>query len=192
MSETAVAFTLSTEEKSILGDIASLAIGQHLADIPESPPKESSFRHGVLTEHLGCFVTLTKHGRLRGCIGSLVGQEPLYQNVFRMAKAAAFQDRRFPPVVAQEWPELELEISVLGPMVLCPNVEAIEVGRHGLLLVQEGRSGVFLPKVPVEQGWDLLAYLENLCHKAQLPSGSWKNPQAQLYWYEAVVFSVAR
>ena len=85
---------------------------------------------------------------------------------------------------------MELEISVLGPLTPCPDPQQVEVGRHGLLLTLQGRSGVFLPKVPVEQGWDLYAYLETLCRKASLPSESWKHPQAQLYWFESLVFLV--
>ncbi len=188
-----VAFTISTKEKNALGSIACLAISQKLAGVEEGIPLMNK---GVLAEELGCFVTLTKGGQLRGCIGSLVGREPLYINVARMAKAAAFEDHRFPQVTLEEWIRkdnpIQVEISVLGPMQPCPNVEDIEIGRHGLLLVLGQRSGVFLPKVPVEQGWDLNAYLENLCRKAQLPAGSWKHPEATLYWYEALVFPVTR
>ncbi len=189
METTGVTFNLTQEEKNILGDIACLAIGQQLAEMPLTLP---NVRHGVLTDELGCFVTLNKNGVLRGCIGSLIGKEPLYENVARMAIAAAFKDTRFPPVAPQEWPTLEIEISVLGPMTLCPKIEDIEIGRHGLLLILGTHSGVFLPKVPVEQGWDLTAYLENLCRKAQLPSQAWQDPKAQLYWYEALVFPVQR
>ncbi len=188
-----VAFHISTKEKNALGSIACLAISQKLAGAEEGIPLMNK---GVLAEELGCFVTLTKGGQLRGCIGSLVGREPLYVNVARMAKAAAFEDHRFPQITLEEWIRkdnpIQVEISVLGPMQPCPNIEDIEIGRHGLLLVLGQRSGVFLPKVPVEQGWNLQAYLENLCRKAQLPVGSWEHPEATLYWYEALVFAVTR
>ncbi len=188
-----VAFTISSKEKSALGSIACLAISQHLAGSQENIPPMAK---GVLEQELGCFVTLTKGGQLRGCIGSLIGREPLFANVARMAKAAAFNDHRFPALTLEEWLQKEnpvtVEISVLGPMLPCPNVQDIEIGRHGLLLVLGQRSGVFLPKVPVEQGWNLEAYLENLCRKASLPAGSWQHPEAQLYWYEALVFPVER
>ncbi len=188
-----VTFSLTQKEKNALGSIACLSISQHLAGSKTITPPMNK---GVLAEHLGSFVTLNKGGHLRGCIGSLVGREPLYANVARMAKAAAFEDHRFPAVSTEEWLQkdmpISIEISVLGPMTLCPNVQDIEIGRHGLLLVLGNRSGVFLPKVPVEQGWDLTAYLENLCRKAQLPQGSWKHAEAQLYWYESLVFPVQR
>ena len=105
-----------------------------------------------------------------------------------MAQAAAFADTRFPALSLSEWPRVNVDISVLDELTVCPDPQAVEVGRHGLVLQYAGRSGVFLPQVPVEQGWDRLAYLDNLCLKAGLPLGSWKEPGAQLYWYEAVVF----
>ncbi len=188
-----IKFSLSSKEKNALGSLACLAIAQSFSTENVSIP---AMARGVLQQELGCFVTLTQGGRLRGCIGSMVGREPLYANVVRMAKAAAFEDPRFPALTQEEWFSKEqpvsVEISVLGPLTLCPSVESVEIGRHGLLLTLGHKSGVFLPKVPVEQGWDLAAYLENLCHKAGLPVGSWQHEKAQLYWYEAYVFSVTR
>ena len=134
------------------------------------------------------FVTLTTDGRLRGCIGTIVGREPLYLNLWRMARAAAFEDPRFPSLTLREWAGAALHISVLDELTPCPDPEAIEVGRHGLALQYLGHSGVFLPQVPVEQGWDRLSYLEHLCAKAGLPGGSWRAPGARLFWYEALVF----
>ena len=77
---------------------------------------------------------------------------------------------------------------MLDELTPCPDPEAIEVGRHGLALQYLGHSGVFLPQVPVEQGWDRPTYLEHLCAKAGLPGGSWRAPGARLFWYEALVF----
>ncbi len=188
-----VKFTLSLKEKNALGSLACLAIAARFSTQAVTIP---AMAKGVLQQELGCFVTLNKGGNLRGCIGSMVGREPLYQNVVRMAQAAAFQDHRFAPVTQEEWLDREnpisVEISVLGPLTLCPDVQSIEIGRHGLLLAKGQNSGVFLPKVPVEQSWDLPAYLENLCHKAGLPSGAWAQEGAEIYWYEALVFPVTR
>ncbi len=191
----AVTFTLTEEEKSLLGVIACSAIDQILqgktsVDLPFIP-------QGVLHETLGCFVTLNKNGRLRGCIGTMVAQEPLHITAVRMACAAALHDNRFPPLTREEWESagagrVEVELSVLGPMSLCPGKEHIQIGTHGLLLTLHGKSGVFLPKVPVEQGWDLDTYLTQLCHKASLPVNSWQHKDAQLFYYEALVFSVPR
>ncbi|MEG1610816.1 MAG: AmmeMemoRadiSam system protein A [Bilophila sp.] len=181
--------SLTLEEQRYLGDVARLAIMRELTegtanDVPP-PPKEAT----TLQESLGVFVTLTHNGLLRGCIGNMVGQGPLYLTVTRMACAAAFDDSRFPPLTKEEWLKTKLEISVLDPLTRCPDPEQITVGTHGLLLVRGGRSGVFLPQVPVEQHWDRLTYLRQLCGKAGLSSDSWKAPDAELYWFEAFVFS---
>ena len=144
--------------------------------------------HPVLRRPLGAFVTITLGGNLRGCIGTIVGREPLEENVWRMARAAALEDPRFPPLTAREWERAELEISVLDELTPCPDPALVEVGRHGLALQYAGRTGVFLPQVPVEQGWDREAYLDHLCGKAGVPPGSWRLPQARLFWYEARVF----
>ncbi len=184
-----VTFSLSDKEKKDLGKVACLAISASLAGKEVEVP---SSMDGVLNEHLGSFVTLEKNGRLRGCIGTMIGQEPLYVNVARMAHAAAFNDHRFPPLTHDEWPNVDVSISVLGPLTPCPDANAVEIGRHGLLLKLGAKSGVFLPKVAEEQGWNLEAYLENLCYKAGLPSGSWKDSKAQIFWYEALVFDVEK
>lgn len=105
-----------------------------------------------------------------------------------MARAAAFEDPRFPALDAAEWPHCSLHISVLGPLSPCPDPARIVIGRHGLLLRLGMRQGVFLPQVPVEQGWDLGQYLEHLCRKAGLPAGGWRDPQALLFWFESLVF----
>ncbi|MBQ7738592.1 MAG: AmmeMemoRadiSam system protein A [Desulfovibrionaceae bacterium] len=99
------------------------------------------------------FVTLKIKQNLRGCIGSIMPYEPLYVNIQRMAYSAAFNDPRFPPLTPAEWPLCSAEISVLSQPTLCPDPSKIEIGRHGLILHYQGRSGVFLPQVPVEQHW---------------------------------------
>jgi AmmeMemoRadiSam system protein A len=183
-----IEFSLTGNEQASLAQLACRAIengltGKKQPDAAPPPPE-----HAALRTPAGAFVTLHSQGRLRGCIGSLMPQEPLYMTVSRMAHAAAFQDPRFPPLRSEEWPGVSLEISVLSPPERCPDPERIEVGRHGLVLVWRGRSGVFLPQVPVEQGWNRARYLEGLCGKAGPPPGSWKQPGAELYWFEAMVF----
>lgn len=182
---------LSPEEQRYLGNVARLAIMRELTggkpgDIPP-PPEEST----LLWEPLGAFVTLTHNGLLRGCIGNMIGQGPLYLTVSRMACAAAFEDPRFPPLRKEEWSEIKLEISVLGQLTTCPDPERIEIGKHGVLLLKGDQSSVFLPQVPVEQHWDRQTYLHQLCLKAGLPPESWKAPDAELFWYEAFVFAPA-
>ena len=172
-----VAFSLNDEERQWLSRLARESITTALEgreDVP--PPLPSALADGTLAQSLSSFVTLNKDGDLRGCIGNMVGREPLWRNVWRMARAAAFEDPRFPALDAAEWPHCSLHISVLGPLSPC------------LLLRLGMRQGVFLPQVPVEQGWDLGQYLEHLCRKAGLPAGSWRDPQALLFWFESLVF----
>lgn len=188
-----ISFTLTDAEKNFLSRLARMSIeaglvGKAVDAIP-SPADALDRPQGPLRRHLGAFVTISINNALRGCIGSIVGQEPLYVNVWRMAASAAFSDPRFPPLTLAEWRgDVELDISVLDELTLCPNPEAVEVGRHGLVLQYQNQSGVFLPQVPVEQGWDRLAYLEHLCIKAGLPKDSWQQPGARLFWFEALVF----
>ena len=188
-----ISFTLTDAEKNFLSRQARMSIeaglvGKKVDAIP-SPTETLDRPQGPLMRHLGAFVTISINNALRGCIGSIVGQEPLYVNVWRMAASAAFSDPRFPPLTLAEWrSDVKLDISVLDELTLCPSPEAVEVGRHGLVLQYQNQSGVFLPQVPVEQGWDRLAYLEHLCSKAGLPKDSWKQPGARLFWFEALVF----
>ena len=108
-----------------------------------------------------------------------------------MAIEAAFGDPRFPPLANDELTKCSIEISALSPMELCPDPRSVKVGVHGLYLTQRGRSGVLLPQVPVEQGWDLDAYLDYICVKAGLPPYAYEEPEAKLYTFTAAVFGEA-
>lgn len=140
---------------------------------------------GLLREQ-GAFVTLEKGGALRGCVGRLFTDQPLYLTVQRMAVAAALEDERFPPVQAQELSELDIEISVLSPLDQIAHPEEIEIGRHGVVLRAQGKQAVFLPQVAPEQGWDRAELLRQLCKKAGLPDDAWK--EGTLYVFTAQVF----
>ena len=195
-----LSFNLDETERAWLARLArtsiALAVGAApempgatgLAEALNDPQAPDRTRHPVLRRPLGSFVTISLGGDLRGCIGTIVGREPLEENVWRMARAAALEDPRFPPLSAREWARAGLDISVLDELTACPDPQRIDVGRHGVALQYGGRSGVFLPQVPVEQGWDRETYLDHLCLKAGVPVGSWRKPGARLYWYEAQVF----
>lgn len=193
-----LSFDLDQAQKDFLGRQARLAIESALQGnigatplLPESQPGATG-DDSPLGRDLGSFVTLHEAGSLRGCIGTIIAHEPLYLNVWNMARAAAFNDPRFPPLQPAEWPKVEMEISVLDQPTRCPDVEQIVIGRDGLILSYKGRSGVFLPQVPVEQGWNLDHYLNNLCLKAGVPVGSWSKPGAEIFWYQALVFPVRK
>jgi hypothetical protein len=106
-----------------------------------------------------------------------------------MAREAAFGDPRFPPLHKNELSGLQIEISALSPMQPCSDPKKVKVGTHGLYITRGGRSGVLLPQVPVEQGWNLDEYLDYICIKAGLPPGSYEAPDAKLFTFTAVVFS---
>lgn len=137
----------------------------------------------------GAFVTIKESGELRGCIGSMAARESLYKTIVGMAKAAAFEDPRFEPLTAGELPLIRIEISVLTPMEPIEDTGMIEVGRHGVYVSSGHRSGVFLPQVPVEWGWDRDTYLRQLMRKAGLPESALTDPLTRFWIFEALVFA---
>ncbi|MFC1657903.1 AmmeMemoRadiSam system protein B [Candidatus Omnitrophota bacterium] len=145
----------------------------------------------VLSEEYGAFVTLHKHGQLRGCIGNMVGQQPLYLTIRDMAVEAAVGDPRFPALTKDELADVEIEISVLSPLEKIDSPEVIELGRHGVMVRKGLRSGVFLPQVATETGWSKEEFLSSLCaHKAGLSPSAWRDdPSTEIYIFTAEVFS---
>jgi AmmeMemoRadiSam system protein B/AmmeMemoRadiSam system protein A len=136
----------------------------------------------ALLQPLGAYVTYEKDGLLRGCLGRLVGDRPVYLNVQYAAAAAAVADPRFPPVTPKELDELTVEITLLDPMREVESPDEIQIGRDGVLMrVGEKDGALFLPQVPTDQGWDLPATLLNLCQKAGLPDDCWQRSDARFY-----------
>lgn len=142
----------------------------------------------TLKTNCGAFVTLHKNGRLRGCIGRLTGNLPLYKMIEEMAISAAFHDPRFEPLQKNELPDCQIEISVLSPLKLIDDISDIELGKHGIYIQAEYRSGVFLPQVATETGWTKEEFLGHCARdKAGLGWEGWKS--AKLYIFAAEVFS---
>ena len=122
----------------------------------------------------GAFVTLTRRGRLRGCIGHVEAARPLYATVRECARAAALYDPRFDPVTPAELSSLHIEISILSPLVdIAPH--EVEIGRHGLLISRGGRRGLLLPQVAEEWNWNREQFLQETCMKAGLPADAWQH-----------------
>ncbi|MGQ9458484.1 MAG: AmmeMemoRadiSam system protein B [Anaerolineae bacterium] len=142
----------------------------------------------ALYQPSGAFVTLKRQGELRGCIGNLTAQGPLLRTVQRMAIAAATEDPRFPPVTLDELSDLRIEISVLSPLEEVAGPEAIQVGVHGVVLVQGSHQAVYLPQVALEEGWDRETMLDRLAQKAGLPAEAWRDPGTRFYVFTAQVF----
>jgi AmmeMemoRadiSam system protein A len=196
-------FSISGEEKrTLLADARETIAARLEKRRPEyrrSPEPAAAIGRGnsALSMPCGAFVTIHTTGgrggtgdnrRLRGCIGRMSATEPLEKTIRAMAVEAAFGDPRFPPLSPEEFPRCELEISVLSPMERCPNPRQVKVGVHGLYLSYHGRTGVLLPQVPVEQGWNLDEYLDYICVKAGVPAKAYEAPDAELFTFTAVVF----
>lgn len=158
------------------------------AELEGAPAPELPTPAGVCREPRGAFVTLKKNGALRGCIGYVEANEPLWQVVRANARNAAFRDPRFPPLEAEELPEVTIEISVLTPPEPVEDPSAVEVGRDGLIVESGVSRGLLLPQVPVEQRWDRETFLDQTCRKAGLEPGCWRQPDTRILRFSAEVF----
>ncbi len=176
---------LSVEEKKQLLKIARGSLEKHLTGkrLPEV-----KIGAGALAERRGAFVTLTKHGQLRGCIGYIQPIKPLAEAVQDMAIAAATKDMRFSPVTGNELKEIEIEISVLSKLEKVKDVDEIKIGRDGLYIIKGWRSGLLLPQVATDWGWNREQFLEQVCQKAGLPKDAWREKDAVLYRFSAEIF----
>ena len=143
----------------------------------------------VLSQNMGAFVTLHENGNLRGCIGNMVGQGPLYQTVADMAVEAATGDPRFSRLSPKEIGKIDIEISVLSPLVRVKNADEIKIPGHGVIVRRGFSSGVYLPQVATETGWNKEEFMASLCaHKAGLAPDAWKDPSTEIYVFTAKVF----
>lgn len=186
---------LTDDEKKFLLRLARRSIESRLAGGKDGEPDLGAFgADAMLRRKCGAFVTLKKHGELRGCIGRIAqpGTEdsvpPLYQTIRLMSVESATGDPRFPPVTAAEMKEIEIEISALTPAEPISGPAEFQVGRDGII-IRKGYSGaVFLPQVAPEQGWDRDQTLSHLCRKAGLPVDEWKKPGMKFFTFTAQVF----
>jgi uncharacterized protein len=175
-----------TQQRSLVA-IARAAVieaitGRRAAALPPDDP-------GGWPGATGAFVTLKRQGRLRGCIGTLECRRPLVEEIARVAVSAARKDPRFDPLGPAELDDLDVEVSVLGPLEeIDPRDPAgFEIGRHGLVVEHGHRSGLLLPQVATEWGWDRDQFLSQTCVKAGLPPDSWSRG-ARVYRFTADVF----
>ncbi len=155
------------------------AVRRHAAPDPPQTP--------LFQRRAGAFVTLRKQHELRGCIGQPEPHDPLGSVIVHCAAAAALEDPRFPPVEAAELPSIAVEISVLTPLMKVSDPDAVEVGRHGLVIARGGRRGLLLPQVPTEWHWSREEFLEQTCRKAGLPKDAWRHG-ADVFSFEAEIF----
>lgn len=139
-----------TEQQKILTYIRALL----KARLTGGPEPVLDLPGDFLTWKRGIFVTLKKKGRLRGCIGQIIGHEPLGESIRHMALAAAFEDPRFPPLALNELKDLELHVSLLTEPRPVSSWEDIRPGTDGIIVSHGCRKGVYLPEVATETGWD--------------------------------------
>jgi AmmeMemoRadiSam system protein A len=179
-------YSLNKEEKKQLLTIARETLTNHLQG---KPVPEFAVDSDNLIARRGAFVTLKKQGHLRGCIGRIVADTDLYRVISDFAINAAVHDPRFRPVGYEELQDIEIEISVLTPFERISSLDEIEVGKHGLMLKKGFSSGLLLPQVPLEYGWDRDTFLEHLCVKAGLAPNSYKDKNVVIEKFSAIVFS---
>jgi MEMO1 family protein len=179
-------FKLTDKDKKDLLSIACRTVVQYVKS-RKKPEMSVEILSPALKTNCGAFVTLKKHGELRGCIGRFDAPEPLYSVVQSMAIASSSQDYRFSPVESGELPELELEISVLTPMKRISSIDEFKLGKHGIYIRKGFNTGTFLPQVADETGWTKEEFLGHCAQdKAGIGWNGWKD--AELYIYEALVF----
>lgn len=169
--------------------LARQAIAAQFAGEKFTPPQEPE-----LSWPRGVFVTLTIDDDLRGCIGFPEPTLPLGKAIVAAALGASFEDPRFGPLTQEEFARVTIEVTLLSePEVLNvarPNeyLEKIKIGRDGLLLRRSFHSGLLLPQVPVEYGWNAETFLEQLCLKAGLPRDAWKDPETQIRTFQGTIY----
>jgi len=175
---------VSTYQQKELLTLVRHIISSTLEGVPIILPTQQ----GLYAKPRGAFVTLHKEGHLRGCIGHIIARTPLLETIKEMAHAAAFRDPRFPPVTRDELDQIDVEISVLTPLEVLDDPTNLIPGVHGLYITGWGRSGVLLPQVATEQGWDRETFLTHTCYKAGLPGDAWEKPGLTLEVFTAQVF----
>lgn len=178
-----VSFTVKEAEmlfKIARNSIHSILYDEKIINIDQTTVPE------ILKKQMGAFVTLKLNGSLRGCIGRFVSSDPLYDVVRASAKSSAFEDPRFKPLSKEEFDKIEMEITVLGPLKKINNINEIILGKHGIFIKKDSRSGTMLPQVATENGWTVEQFLGYTSRdKAGLGWDGWKD--AEIFIYEGVV-----
>ncbi len=177
---------LNTKQRKELLKLARDTITFYL---DQGEPLDRSTDDATLKEVMGVFVTLRRSQQLRGCIGNIIGTKPLHLGVRDMAIAAATQDFRFKSVTKDELEDIHIEISVLSSLKQITNTDEIILGKHGVLVRDAYRSGVYLPQVATETGWSKEEFMNSLCgQKAGMESSAWKSGKCDIYIFSAEVF----
>lgn len=173
---------LKKEEKSLLLEYVRNNISYNLGLLKEAPVIM------FMAEHCGVFVTLKRKGNLRGCIGNIISDSPLSETIREMSVAAAFRDPRFSPLHKDEIDEITIEISILSPLVKVENLLNVKTGRDGLYVRNGLNSGLLLPQVATEQGWNRKKFINQTFIKAGLTPDYIDDVNTELFSFRADVF----
>ena len=178
---------IAASDRSALVALAKAAIASQVTDkpAPPTPPLQ-----GLLAQRRGCFVTITNHGDLRGCIGTFQPREPLGELVVQMGQSAAADPRFvYNPITAAELPQLHIEVSVLSELEETKNPLGLTIGRHGIYIIRGSRAGCFLPEVATDMGWNARQFLDECCSgKAGLPPGAWQLEGTKVFLFTSEKF----
>ena len=183
---------VSDEDGQLLVKTARLVVTKYIKDGKKIEPSNDikskfSFKSGV-------FVTLDKEDNLRGCIGFPTPDRLLHQSLVDAAIASSTEDPRFPPVRLQELDNITFEVTILTPPVeikvndTSEYPKMIKIGRDGLIVKWELGSGLLLPQVPVEYGWNEIEFLNHTCEKAGAPPNHWKQKSVEISKFEGIIF----
>jgi AmmeMemoRadiSam system protein A len=174
-------------ERNVLLDLARGTVTATARGLARPTPDQAGLTPGLLAPG-AAFVTLHERGELRGCIGMLAYERPLWVNVRDSAAAAARDDPRFLPVGADELGQIDIEVSVLEPRRRIADASEFVAGRHGIIIERGGCRGLLLPQVATEMGWGETEMLTAACRKAGLPPDAWRDPASRLYVFESFCF----
>ena len=177
------------EERSILLHSAREAIRAIYDDEVKIPIVDFNYYPELKKVGAGAFVTLTKNGKLRGCIGYITSIKPLFDTVIDAAQNSALNDPRFPPLRQEELPQIDIEVSVLSPPESFKGYDSIIIGRHGLLLDEDLYRSVLLPQVAVEHNMGVSEFLSALCEKAGLERNAWVDENLDIKIFTAEIIS---
>jgi AmmeMemoRadiSam system protein A len=181
---------LNAHEQRELIDVAWKSIRHRVCGAAGENDERESDRlqsDSALRQPAGAFVTLSKKGNLRGCLGLIASDAPLLDTVKGIAARAATEDPRFPRVTEDELGDIRIEVSILSPLREISSIEEIHVGTHGLFIHAGMFRGLLLPQVAVTQHWDRNQFLEETCVKAGLPRDHWKHSETRIYVFSAEI-----
>ncbi len=180
-------YNLNHNEKKTLLELARYTLEERLKNdlLPEINPDTFPAN---LQRKLGCFVTLNKNDKLRGCIGNFKSNDPLVNTVQQMAVSAALYDNRFSAVTFEELDDIDIEISILTPLKPIESIDKFELRKHGIYIKKGRNSGTYLPQVAEGRDWTKEEFISHCSqYKAGIGAEGWKN--ADLFTYEAIVFT---